>query len=92
MKPKGDPATARQSEYVEAIAALTRELGRAPSAVAIADRLGVSRTGVRSQLKALEKKGLIRDVPKEVRSGKWRLTRAAKATLAVPEPAEVGEE
>jgi Mn-dependent DtxR family transcriptional regulator len=92
VKAKRDPATARQSEYLAAIVALTRELGRAPSAVAISERLGVSRTGVRPQLRALEKKGLIRDVPKEVRSGKWKLTRAARALLGEAGPAEPGDE
>lgn len=93
MKAKGEPATPRQSEYLEAIAALTAELGHPPSAVAIAARLGVSRTGIRSQLKALERKGLLKDVPKEVSSGRWGLTRAAKAQLTIvpPEPSMVDE-
>lgn len=80
MKAKGKAATARQSEYLAAVAALTAE-GGPPSAVAIAAKLGVSREGVRSQLKSLEAQGLLRDVPKEVRSGKWKLTKAAKALL-----------
>ena len=67
------PPTARQDEFRAAIAALTQELGRGPSTGEIAARLGISRDGARAQLRALERKGLIGDVPKTVRSGRWAL-------------------
>lgn len=73
-EPTALPPTARQDEFRAAIAALTAELGRGPSTGEIAARLGVTRDGCRSQLRALEKKGIIGDVPKMVRSGRWALT------------------
>ena len=67
------PATDRQSEFLAVVATLTAETGEPPSASAIAARLGISRLGARHQLKALEAKGLLVDVPKVVSSGKWAL-------------------
>lgn len=88
MKRKQRAATPRQSAILEAIAALTRELRRAPSATEIAARIGVTRVGILPQLKALEAKGLAADEPKMVRSGKWKLTRPGKAHVgAIPEAA-----
>lgn len=81
MKRKGKAATPRQSAIMAAIADLTRELRRAPSATEIAARMGVTRVGLLPQLKALETKGLAGDVPKQVRSGKWRLTRKGRASI-----------
>jgi predicted ArsR family transcriptional regulator len=75
------PVTERQRAYLAAVVALTEE-GHQPSAVEIAARLGVSRTGVRSQLRSLEAQGLLVDVPKVVSSGKWALSDAARALLA----------
>lgn len=72
--PSALPPTSRQDEFLAAIGALTAELGRGPSTVEIAARMGITRDGCRSQLRALEKKGLIGDVPKVVRSGEWALT------------------
>jgi predicted ArsR family transcriptional regulator len=55
---------------------LTDQLGRAPSAAEIGDHLGITRLGARSQLQALEAKGLLKDIPKTVSSGQWALTEA----------------
>jgi DNA-directed RNA polymerase specialized sigma subunit len=71
--PSALPPTARQDEFLAAIGALTAELGRGPSTVEIAARLGITRDGCRSQLRALERKGAIGDIPKTVRSGRWAL-------------------
>jgi predicted ArsR family transcriptional regulator len=76
------PATPRQRAFLEAVLALTEELGRPPSASEVADRLGITRVGARPQLRALAAKGLLSDVPVTVSSGKWALTEAARAALA----------
>jgi predicted ArsR family transcriptional regulator len=76
--------TDRQSEVVAAIATLTRQLRRAPSAQEIAAHMGMTREGLRVHLRALEAKGLAHDEPREVRSGKWRLG----APKRPPEPVE----
>ncbi len=68
------PATARQSDYLDAVRALTLELGRGPTAVEVAARLGVAKQSARQQLQALEVKGLLRDMPKLVSSGRWQVT------------------
>jgi predicted ArsR family transcriptional regulator len=78
---KGGPATARQRAFLVAVADLSRELEREPSAVEIAARLGITRSGARPQLRALKAKGLLVDVPKQVSSGKWALSPAALAAL-----------
>lgn len=67
-------ATARQQEFLDAVAELTAELGRAPNAGQVAARIGVTRLGARRQLKALEEKGLLHDIPKTMSSGQWALT------------------
>ncbi len=67
------PATARQEDYLEAIRALAAE-GAQTSAQAVADRLGVARQVATRRLLELERKGLIRDKPKLVRSGHWVVT------------------
>jgi response regulator of citrate/malate metabolism len=73
------PATGRQEAFLEAIERLTAREGRAPSAVEIAERLGISRQCATRQLVVLERKGLLRDVPRMVRSGQWALTHAGLA-------------
>lgn len=73
-KPIAAPPTERQEAFRETIRALTAELGRGPSTVEIAARLGITHSGARQQLHALEARGLIADVPKVVRSGRWALT------------------
>ncbi len=75
------PATARQSEFLAAVVALTRELGRAPNATEVAARLGIGQTGARRQLMALEAKGLLTDLPKLVSSGQWAITVRGEAAL-----------
>jgi DNA-binding IclR family transcriptional regulator len=85
VRRKGGPATPRQRAFLVAIADLSRELGREPSAVEIAARVGVTPTGARPQLRALQTKGLLVDVPKQVSSGKWALSPAALAALAEDE-------
>jgi Mn-dependent DtxR family transcriptional regulator len=67
----------RQADVLEAVRALTAE-GLPASAVAIAARLGISRQLTMRQLAALERKGILADVPKVVRSGHWALTPAGK--------------
>lgn len=76
FRPKAPPrpATARQSDALEAVRELTASLGHAPSAGEIAKRLGITRWGVRKLLKALAAKGLVHDVPKVVSSGQWAVT------------------
>jgi DNA-binding transcriptional ArsR family regulator len=98
----GRPATARQSDFLRAVGELTVELGEPPSAAAVAERLGVTRTGARRQLMALEAKGLVCDVPRRVSSGKWALTepcplcageptrREGTACFHCGEPSEMG--
>lgn len=70
-KPIAAPPTERQEEFLAAIRALTEENGRSPSTVEIAARLGITHSGARQQLHALEARGRIGDVPKTVRSGRW---------------------
>jgi predicted ArsR family transcriptional regulator len=69
------PATDRQEQFLAAIAELTEALGQAPSANAIAERLGVTPKGARQQLQALAAKGLAEDVPKVVSSGQWAIVK-----------------
>ena len=70
------PATARQIDFLAAVVRLTASLERPPSAQEIADELGITRLGARRQLMNLADKGLMRDVPRGVSSGKWALTPA----------------
>lgn len=67
-------ATVRQLDFLDAVYALTKQLGRAPSAQEVADHVGVTRWGARRQLLALEAKGYLQDIPKTVSSGQWGLT------------------
>ena len=60
------PATDRQTEWLEAVILLTERLGRAPDNRDVAEHMGVTRWGARRQLMALEAKGLVSDVPKQV--------------------------
>jgi Mn-dependent DtxR family transcriptional regulator len=66
-----------QEDVLAAVRALL-EAGEAASAIAIAARLGMSRQHVSRQLALLERKGLLVDKPKVVRSGHWALTPAGK--------------
>lgn len=66
-----------QEDVLAAVRALT-EAGEAASAIAVAERLGFSRQHVSRQLALLERKGLLVDKPKVVRSGHWALTPAGK--------------
>lgn len=81
MRRRLGPATERQRAILAAVVALTKETGEKPSAIAIADRLGVTRTGIRPQLHSLEAQGLLVDVPKTVSSGKWAVSDEALALL-----------
>lgn len=67
----------RQEDVLAAVRALT-EAGEAASAIAVGERLGISRQHASRQLAALERKGFLADVPKVVRSGHWALTPAGK--------------
>jgi predicted ArsR family transcriptional regulator len=68
-------------DFIRAVAALSLELGHDPSAIEIARKLGITRQGAAEQLRAIEAKGLLADVPVTVSSGKWRLTDAARRWL-----------
>jgi Mn-dependent DtxR family transcriptional regulator len=64
-----------------AVLSAVRQLGangQQASAVAVAEKLGISRQVATRQLEALERKGLLADVPKVVRSGHWALTELGK--------------
>lgn len=76
--------TARQRGWLQALAELTADLGRAPSAAELGAHTGVSRLGARRALRALAAKGLTQDVPKVVSSGQWAVTDAGSALLAQP--------
>lgn len=78
---KQAPPTDRQREFLAVVARLTAAGHDGASAIAIAAQLGIDRTGTRSQLGALARKGLVRDKPKVVSSGKWELTDAGRALL-----------
>lgn len=66
-------ATVRQEEVLETVRALAAS-GEQPSSYAVAERLGIARQVAHRHLLALERKGLVRDVPKTVRSGLWSVT------------------
>ncbi len=66
-------ATPAQTDVLEAVRALAAE-GVQVSAVAVAERLGVTRQVATKHLLALERKGRVRDVPRIVRSGRWEVT------------------
>lgn len=68
-----DGLTARRSDALKAIRALTARDGEPPSSQAIGDKLGISRQAAKKLLDELERMGLIRDEPVLVRSGKWRV-------------------
>lgn len=67
------PPTERQDEFLALVGTLTAQLGRGPSTGEIAAAMGITHSGARRQLHALEKRGLIGDVPRTVRSGTWTL-------------------
>lgn len=73
--------TRRQKEFLRAVADLTANLGRAPSAGELGEHMGISRLGARGQLLRLAERGLLRDVPVVVSSGQWALTDAGTAEL-----------
>ncbi len=57
-----------------------------PSAIQVAARMGITRMAAVRHLRALERKGMLLDVPKQVSSGKWALTEQAGAFLADSRP------
>lgn len=70
-------ATVGATPAEQATLAAVRELtaaGEQPSSYAVAEHLGVARQVAHRRLLALERKGLVRDVPKVVRSGLWSVT------------------
>lgn len=67
----------RQTDVLAAVADLTAA-GVPASATAIGERLGIPRQVASRHLVLLERKGLLADVPKVVRSGHWALTPAGK--------------
>lgn len=68
------PTTDAQRALLDAIGALTAKLGRGPSTVELAAFTGLTRSGVRSTMRRLERDGLVADIPKQVRSGRWGIT------------------
>jgi DNA-binding IclR family transcriptional regulator len=66
-------ATPAEQAALEAVRAITAA-GEQPSSYAVAERLGIARQVAHRHLLALERKGLVRDVPKTVRSGLWSVT------------------
>ena len=77
----GKRLTDHQRAFLATVAALTEELGRAPSAALVAEHTGLTRLGARRMLMALEAHGLIADVPQVVRSGRWALTEQGVSLL-----------
>lgn len=71
------PATVRQEEVLSAVRALIAA-GERASAYSVGERLGCSRQVANRHLLALERKGLLADVPKVVRGGHWTPTPAAR--------------
>jgi predicted ArsR family transcriptional regulator len=65
--------SARQEDVLTAVRELTAE-GAQASAIAVAERLGITRQQATRQLVLLERKGFVRDRPKRVRSGHWEVT------------------
>lgn len=65
--------TKAQKLVLNAVRVIGGQGGQA-SAIAVADKLGVSRQVVTRHLLELERKGLIADIPKVMRSGFWRVT------------------
>jgi Mn-dependent DtxR family transcriptional regulator len=66
-------ATPGQQDVLETVRALVAA-GEQPSTIAVAARLGITRQVASRHLAKLEAKGLVRDVPKVVRSGLWSVT------------------
>ena len=62
-----------QAAVLEAVRELAAA-GERASDLTVARKLGVSRQVAAKQLRALEKKGLVRDRPRVVRSGQWEVT------------------
>ena len=75
------PPTARQKEILAELAALTRQIGRAPNAKELGAHLGITRHGARLILKRLEAAGHVQDVPKTISSGQWALTTEGLAAI-----------
>lgn len=71
------PATDRQDEVLAVVRALIAE-GERASAYTVAERLGCARQVAHRHLLALERKGLLADVPRVVRGGHWAPTPAAR--------------
>jgi DNA-binding IclR family transcriptional regulator len=73
MRRAAKGATPAEQAALEAVRALVAA-GEQPSSYAVAERLGIARQVAHRHLLALERKGLVRDVPKTVRSGLWSVT------------------
>jgi DNA-binding GntR family transcriptional regulator len=73
-EPRPVDPTERQRQFLGEIIKLAGELGRAPTATDVAERLDIGRTGARKVLMRLEELGLVSDVPKVVSSGTWKVT------------------
>lgn len=71
------PATDRQDEVLAVVRALIAE-GQRASSYTVGERLGCTRQVAQRHLLALERKGLLADVPKVVRGGHWTPTPAAR--------------
>lgn len=79
---QGPDPSERQDQYLRALSELAQD-GHDPSSGEVALVLGTRRLSAARQLAALEAMGLVEDVPLQVRSGRWRLTSAARARLGL---------
>lgn len=71
---QGPEPTVRQEQIRDTVRELATRFGRPPTTGEIALELELTPQAVRFHLHALEKMGLIADVPQQVRSGRWRVT------------------
>ncbi len=78
VKPR---ASDSQKAALDAVRELTRQHGRSPTATEVGERLGMTRQGAAQLLHLLERKGLLRDIPKMISSGQWELTEAGVGQL-----------
>lgn len=65
--------TPRQADVLRAVRTLSTTSHGPPSCQAIGDRLGITRQAAKKHLDELERLGLVRDEPVQVRSGRWQV-------------------
>lgn len=72
------PLSDERRALLDAIGVLTAQLGRGPSTLELAAFTGLSRGAVRGTMARLERDGMVADIPKQVRSGRWAMTDAGR--------------